>query len=71
VPTANDATSLPDGAMVCLTIALGADRTGQAYEGPIVPDQLVSADWAQYGRVGDPVLQAASAWLRTELGGPG
>ncbi|HET9223562.1 MAG TPA: S41 family peptidase [Roseiflexaceae bacterium] len=67
VPTANDATGLPDGAMVCLTIALGADRTGRTYEGPIVPDQPVSADWAQYGRAGDPVLQAAVSWVRREL----
>jgi carboxyl-terminal processing protease len=71
VPTANDSTELPDGAMVYLTIALGADRTGRTYDDPIVPDQLVAADWAQYGGAGDPVLQAAVAWLREELGGVG
>jgi C-terminal processing protease CtpA/Prc len=68
VPTANDSTELPDGAMLCLTVAIGADRTGRTYDGPIVPDQLVSADWAQYGRAGDPVLQTAVSWLRAELG---
>ena len=67
VPTANDATELADGAMVCLTVALGADRTGRAYDGPIVPDQLVAADWARFGGTDDPVLQVAVAWLRTEL----
>jgi C-terminal processing protease CtpA/Prc len=68
VPTANDATELPDGAMVCLTVALGADRTGRAYDGPIVPDQPVGADWARFGGTDDPVLQVAIAWLRAELG---
>jgi carboxyl-terminal processing protease len=67
IPTVNDSTDLPNGAMLCLTIALGADRTGQTYDGPIAPDQLVSAEWTQYGRAGDPVLQAAVAWLRGEL----
>jgi C-terminal processing protease CtpA/Prc len=69
VPTANDSTELPDGAMVCLTIALGADRTGRTYDGPIVPDQLVAADWAHYGGADDPVLRTAVAWLREDLGG--
>jgi C-terminal processing protease CtpA/Prc len=69
VPTANDTTELPDGAMVCLTIALGADRTGRTYDGPIVPDQFVAADWAHYGRKSDPVLRAAITWLRAESRG--
>jgi carboxyl-terminal processing protease len=71
VPTANDATELPDGAMVCVTIALGADRTGRTYDGPIVPDQPVAAGWTRYGSAGDPVLQTAIAWLRAELGSTG
>jgi hypothetical protein len=56
--------------MLCLTIALGADRTGRAYDGPIAPDQLVAANWAGFGGIDDPVLQAAVAWLRTELRRP-
>jgi carboxyl-terminal processing protease len=67
VPTANDATELPDGAMLCLTVALGADRTGRTYDDPIVPDQHIAADWTLYGSMSDPVLQAAVGWLRAEL----
>jgi len=37
--TANDAYDLPDGAQLMLTIARFVDRTGQAYGGPIAPDQ--------------------------------
>ena len=65
IPTANDTTELPDGAMVCVTVALSEDRTGRVYDGPITPDQLVAADWARYGRRGDPVLKAAVTWLRS------
>ena len=66
VPTANGAEELRDGAMVCLTIALGADRTGQSYDGPIPPDQPISSDWMRFGSQDDPVLQAAVGWLRQQ-----
>ncbi len=42
LPTGNQNTILRDGAQLFLTVALGADRTGRPYEGPIVPDQVVA-----------------------------
>jgi len=55
VPTANDQFRLPDGAIIRLTIAVGEDRDGKLYEGPITPDEEVA-----------PVdtLGAAGRWLR-------
>ena len=66
-PTANDDVILRDGAGLLLTAALGADRTGRAYDGAVVPDQLVAADWTRLGGPGDPVLHAALGWLREQL----
>jgi len=55
VPTANDQFRLPDGAIIRLTIAVGEDRDGHLYEGPITPDEEVApAD----------TLAAAGRWLR-------
>jgi carboxyl-terminal processing protease len=55
VPTANDQFRLPDGAIIRLTIAVGADRDGKLFEGPITPDEeVVPAD----------TLAAAGRWLR-------
>lgn len=68
VPTANDTRELSDGARIALTTHLGADRTGQIYNGPLPPDELVMIDWARLGTSDDPVLQAAIRWLHTEAG---
>lgn len=39
--TANEARTLPDGAVLNLTTAVDVDRTGQRYGGPIQPDEVV------------------------------
>lgn len=52
--TANEARTLPDGAVLNLTTAVDVDRTGQRYGGPIQPDEVVD----------DELLPAAvSDWL--------
>ena len=66
VPTATDTKRLGDGANLALTVALGTDRMGRTYEGPLFPDQEVKIDWTQIGTDDDPVLQVAVQWLRTE-----
>lgn len=63
LPTGNELKMLEDGAAFALTEALGTDRTGQAYDGPLTPDQVMQIDWTQLGTVDDPVLQAACQWL--------
>ena len=68
VPTANDDAELSDEATIYLTTHLGADRTGQAYSGPLLPDESVSIDWTRLGTDDDPVLELAIHWLRTEAG---
>jgi carboxyl-terminal processing protease len=55
VPTANDQFRLPDGAIIRLTIAVGEDRAGKLYEGPITPDEEVPPA---------ATLDAAGRWLR-------
>ena len=63
VPTGNGIEDLSDGAVLLLTEALAADRTGLTYNGPILPDQFVKIDWTQFGTEHDPVLKAAYYWL--------
>ncbi|MFJ2861514.1 S41 family peptidase [Kitasatospora sp. NPDC087314] len=58
VPTGNAPHRLSDGAVILLTGAAEADRTGRIHTGPIAPDVTVGA------RMGsDPVLDAAADWL--------
>ena len=66
VPTANSTQILSDGAMVFLTVAWEADRTGQIYKDRISPDQFVEIDWNTLGSETDPVIQAAVDWLHTQ-----
>lgn len=60
--TANYTHWLSDGAAILLAEANEADRTGHIYEGAIQPDVAVKAKTLK----GDPVLEAATAWLRQE-----
>jgi C-terminal processing protease CtpA/Prc len=56
--SANENYSLPDSAMILLTVALDADRTGVVYGGPVPPDEPVASE---PGR--DAALAAAVRWL--------
>jgi carboxyl-terminal processing protease len=67
LPTANRGKKLRDGAMLNLTVALGADRTGSVYDGPIIPDQPCESNWSLFQTEHDPVLLAALDWLRKRL----
>ncbi|MGW3185090.1 S41 family peptidase [Kitasatospora sp. NPDC001119] len=58
VPTGNAAHRLSDGAVVLLTGAAEADRTGRIHAGPIEPDEAVDTR-----KEGDPSLAAATGWL--------
>jgi carboxyl-terminal processing protease len=64
VPTGNMTVPLSDGAMIMLTVCLGADRTGRTYDGPLAPDEAVEPAWTAFGTDRDPVIAAALAWLR-------
>ena len=66
LPTANQKKILRDGAQLFLTVALGADRTGQSHEGPIVPNQAVTSDWTLFQTERDPVVMAAVGWLKVQ-----
>jgi len=68
VPTANDAFPLSDGALLVLTVAVDADRTGQTYDSAIPPDQPVPVDLSQIGTTADRGMQAAIIWLHDQEG---
>ncbi len=68
VPTANDSFTLSDGAVLVLTVALDADRTGHTYNSAIAPDQTVPVDMSQIGRTGDLGIEAATNWLHGQEG---
>jgi C-terminal processing protease CtpA/Prc len=63
--TANGTFPLPDGAMMLLTTAVDADRTGRLYGDKIDPDQRVEASVAT-GR--DNTLSMAIEWLKQASG---
>jgi carboxyl-terminal processing protease len=66
LPTSNQSIPLVDGAVLVVTTAQESDRTGQVYEGRIPPDQDVDIDWTRIASDDDPVLRAATAWLRQQ-----
>lgn len=66
LPTANVLRPLPDGALLVLTTALDADRTGRTYDGSIEPDERVPTDWSRFGTDADPVVAAATRWLNRQ-----
>jgi carboxyl-terminal processing protease len=57
--TANQEFVLSDGAWLLLTVSRFADRAGQVYGSPVVPDQVISQRQGQ----DDATLQAAVAWM--------
>ena len=62
--TANGTFPLPDGAMILLTTAVEADRTGRRYGDKIDPDEVVEKSPDS----GDATLLAAIAWLKQASG---
>ena len=68
VPTDNDEFPLSDGALLVLTVAIDADRTGQTYDTAIAPDQPVPVDLSQIGTTADRGVQVASTWLHKQAG---
>lgn len=66
IPTTTKSFTLSDGAILAFAVALDADRTGQAYDGPIPPDQYVASNPRQIDKPADPVIQAATSWLHTQ-----
>jgi carboxyl-terminal processing protease len=60
--TSNQNVPLPDGSMMLLTTAIELDRDGNKYGGVIQPDVNIAA--APAGTPTDPVLSAATTWLR-------
>jgi C-terminal processing protease CtpA/Prc len=66
VPTANDEFPLSDGALLVLTVAVDADRTGRTYDTAIAPDQPIPVDLTQIGTTADRGIQAATTWMHDE-----
>jgi carboxyl-terminal processing protease len=65
IPTANEGFKLRDGALLLLTVAVDADRTGHAYDSSLIPDELVST---RRGETTDLGVQAATTWLHNQEG---
>ena len=55
--TSNQGFTLSDGAVLTLSTAIDADRTGTLYGGPVLPDSVITDTSA--------VVPAAVAWLRS------
>jgi carboxyl-terminal processing protease len=62
--TANISMKLPDGALILLTTAVEADRTGKRYGAEISPDDVIPAPAT--GAADDPQLDRAVAWLQSQ-----
>ncbi|MFL5488934.1 MAG: peptidase S41, partial [Gemmatimonadaceae bacterium] len=56
--------ALPDGAMIMLTTAVEADRTGQRYGEKLSPDELIPARATD--AAADPQMDRAVAWLKSQ-----
>ncbi|MEU3516085.1 S41 family peptidase [Streptomyces sp. NPDC006654] len=63
VPTGNKSYRLSDGAMLFLTEAKDADRTGRTYDAAVQPDEEIVEDPRPGVRNQDEVLAAAHRWL--------
>jgi carboxyl-terminal processing protease len=66
IPTYNVRVRMVDGAFLDIMQAVDIDRTGQAYDGPVAPDETVAIDWNRVGTADDPVLGAAIRWLSAQ-----
>jgi carboxyl-terminal processing protease len=64
--TANSTVRLSDGSMMLLTTAIDLDRNSNRYGDAVTPDEVIPP--APVGAPEDPVLKAATAWLRASSG---
>ncbi|MFJ8162395.1 S41 family peptidase [Streptomyces sp. NPDC096136] len=71
VATGVEGFPLSDGAVIGLTTAREADRTGRIYDEAIPPDQVVPTVRADIGTDRDEVVKAAGQWLQEVSGGRG
>jgi C-terminal processing protease CtpA/Prc len=69
--SANGNFPLPDGAMIFLTTAIEADRTGKQYGEKVDPDEIVPAppgNAPPSSAIDDQTMAAAIAWLKRSCG---
>ncbi|RPE31876.1 S41 family peptidase [Kitasatospora cineracea] len=69
VPTANETYRLSDGALLGLTGARDADRTGRLYDSPIPPDRTVPTSPVDIDTPDDRTLHAAEEWITARCAG--
>ncbi len=65
LPTANRGFKLSDRALLLLTVAVDADRTGHTYDSAIAPDEFVPS---RRGDTTDLGVQTATTWLHDQEG---
>jgi carboxyl-terminal processing protease len=61
--TSNRTITLPDGAVMAITNAHLADRTGRTYGDPVAPDVPIATPTPGQPATADPVARAARTWL--------
>ena len=68
--SANGTFPLPDGAMILLTTAIEADRTGKQYGEKVDPDEIIAAPTgaSPSNSIDDPTMAAAMSWLKRSCG---
>jgi C-terminal processing protease CtpA/Prc len=70
VPSGNSVKTMSDGALLILTTALEADRTGRVYgfNEKIQPDEQVRVEPLLFGKDNDPVMRKGLQWLHAQAG---
>ena len=56
---------MPDGAMLNIAKGYCMTNTMDVVAGRVMPDVPSVVDWGKFGTAEDPVIRAASAWLRS------
>ena len=64
--TGNSRFPLSDGAVMFLTTAVDADRTGKIYRSSIDPDEVIHSAARNVDIQSDPAIDAAIAWLKSQ-----
>jgi carboxyl-terminal processing protease len=66
VPSGNLGITLPDNSFVAVTNTYDADRLGRVYTSSLIPDETIASDWSKFATDADPVIGAATTWLRNQ-----